>query len=136
MKHKRSQSRFQRGTASVEFSLTVLVFFVLMMGILEFGRVVFAWNAVAEATRAGARIASLSTIGSPKIADSMRKVLTDLLDSHIAVGYLPVGCNPDNCEVVNVSIVGYAISPLMIPVAAIPVPTSSTTVQRESLGVI
>jgi hypothetical protein len=136
MKANLSDRHYQFGTASVEFSLTVLVFLVLVMGIFELGRLVFAWNAAAEATRAGARMASLSTMNSALVGASMRKVLADLQDSHISVEYLPLGCNPDNCEVVKVSIVGYTISPLMIPAAVVPVPNSTTTVQRESLGVI
>ena len=136
MKTKRGGRAFQRGTAGVEFSLVVLVFFLLIMGMVEFGRVVFAWNAAGEATRAGARTASVSIMNSPSVGETMRKVLPDLDDSHVAVDYLPEGCNPDNCEVIKVSIVGYTVSPLLVPVAVLPVPTSTTTVQRESLGVI
>jgi Flp pilus assembly protein TadG len=125
----------QAGTAAVEFSLTILIFFVLVMGIFEFGRVVFAWNAAAEATRAGARVASVSTMYSENIGEAMRTVIADLKDSQIAVNYLPAGCNPDNCEAITVSVLDYAVSPLMVPVPVLPVPTSTTTVQRESLGV-
>ena len=128
--------RRQTGTASIEFALTITVFFLLTIGALEFGRVVFAWNAVAEATRAGARTASVSPIGATKVQDSMRSILAALQDSQIVVDYLPAGCNPDTCELIKVSITDYAIAPLLLPVAVLPVPQSSTTVQREGLGVI
>ena len=128
--------RLQGGTAAVEFSLTITIFFVLVMGIFEFGRVVYAWNAAAEATRAGARAASVSAMHSANIAAQMRRVIADLKDSQITVDYQPAGCDPDNCEAITVSVLGYAISPLMMPVPVLPVPISTTTVQRESLGVI
>jgi hypothetical protein len=133
---RRCNRRLQAGTAAIEFSLTIVVFFVLVVGILEFGRIVFAWNAAAEATRAGARVASVSTMHSANIAEAMRRVIGDLKDSQITVDYLPAGCNPDTCEAITVSVLGYAISPLIAPVAAVSVPISTTTVQRESLGVI
>lgn len=132
---KRCHRRLQAGVAAVEFSVTILILFLLTMGIFEFGRVVFAWNAAAEATRAGARTASVSTMYSANIADAMRSVIADLKDSQIAVAYLPAGCDPDTCEAITVTVLGYAISPLMMPVAVLPVPISTTTVQRESMGV-
>jgi hypothetical protein len=126
----------QRGTASVEFSLVAAIFMLLIMGIIEGGRVVFAWNAAAEATRAGARMASISTMGSPKVEEAMRKVLADLKSSQIDVQYLPSGCNPDDCEWIRVSIEGYAIKPVAVPVSLFPVPSARTTVKRESLGIV
>jgi hypothetical protein len=66
----------------------------------------------------------------------MRSILSELQDSQIVVDYLPAGCDPDNCELIKVSITDYAITPLLLPVAVLPVPQSSTTVQREGLGVI
>jgi Flp pilus assembly protein TadG len=133
---RRCHRRRQAGTTAIEFSLTILIFFVLVMGIFEFGRVVFAWNAAAEATRAGARVASVSAMYSANIGAAMRRVIADLKDSQIAVDYLPAGCDPDNCEAITVTVLGYAVSPLMVPVPPLPVPISTTTVQRESLGVI
>ena len=126
----------EAGTTSVEFSLTALIFFLLVMGVVEFGRVVFTWNAAAEATRAGARIASVSPMGSPRVEESMRAILADLQASQIALDYQPAGCNPDNCVVITVSIVDYKVTPLLLPIGVLPVPNASTTVQRESLGVI
>jgi hypothetical protein len=94
------------------------------------------WHAAAEATRVGARTASVSAINSPNITAAMRNILPSLTDSQIAVEYLPSGCDADSCEVIKVSIDSYAITPLIMPGAEIPIPASTTTVQRESLGLI
>ena len=41
----------------MEMAIVILVFLMLVFGILEFGRVVFEWSKLVEATRAGARYA-------------------------------------------------------------------------------
>ncbi len=46
----------QRGQALVEFSLAILVFLVLMMGVFDFGRAIYQYNGVAQAAREIARV--------------------------------------------------------------------------------
>jgi Flp pilus assembly protein TadG len=45
----------QRGQATVEFALVVIVFLLLMAGLLDGTRAVFLYNQIEEAARAGAR---------------------------------------------------------------------------------
>jgi len=45
----------QRGATLVEYALVVMIFWVLVFGIIEFGRLVFAYNSVASIAREGAR---------------------------------------------------------------------------------
>jgi Flp pilus assembly pilin Flp len=45
----------QRGASAVEFGLVAVVFFVLLLGIIEFGRIFYLWNTVQEVTRRAAR---------------------------------------------------------------------------------
>lgn len=56
--------RGSRGQALVEFSLTVMIFLVLLMGIFDFGRAIFMYNGVAQAAREIARVTSVHP-GSP-----------------------------------------------------------------------
>jgi NADH/NAD ratio-sensing transcriptional regulator Rex len=56
--------RASRGQALVEFSLTVMIFLVLLMGIFDFGRAIFMYNGVAQAAREIARVTSVHP-GSP-----------------------------------------------------------------------
>jgi TadE-like protein len=51
--------RASRGQALVEFSLTVMIFLVLLMGIFDFGRAIFMYNGVAQAAREIARVTSV-----------------------------------------------------------------------------
>ena len=56
MKHPR-----QQGTVLIEFTLSFLIFWIVFIGILEFGRTLLVWNTAAEATRIAARMASICT---------------------------------------------------------------------------
>ena len=56
-----------RGQALVEFSLTVMIFLILLMGIFDLGRAIYMYNGVAEAAREIARVTSVhpgSTLGN------------------------------------------------------------------------
>lgn len=54
--HSSSNHR-QRGAAAVEFAIVCLLFFTLLFGILEFGRMLYVYNTMQEVTRRGARAA-------------------------------------------------------------------------------
>ncbi len=47
------------GQALVEFSLTVVIFIILVMGVLDFGRAIFMYNGVSQASRELARVTSV-----------------------------------------------------------------------------
>lgn len=47
--------RTQRGVATIEFALIATIFFTLLFGILEFGRMMYVFNSMQEITRRGAR---------------------------------------------------------------------------------
>ncbi|HEU4768167.1 MAG TPA: TadE/TadG family type IV pilus assembly protein [Pyrinomonadaceae bacterium] len=49
----------ERGTTVAEFAMVAMTFFVLIFGIIEFGRMLYTHNALADATRRGARYAVL-----------------------------------------------------------------------------
>lgn len=61
MVSNRKNRQFQRGTALVEFSIVFMVFFVLILAIIEFSLVVYDASRLAEATRAAARHAIVSS---------------------------------------------------------------------------
>lgn len=52
-----SPNHHQRGAAAVEFAIVCLLFFTLLLGILEFGRMLYVYNTMQEVTRRGARAA-------------------------------------------------------------------------------
>lgn len=49
----------EKGTTIAEFAMVALIFFILIFGIIEFGRLLYTHNALADATRRGARYAVL-----------------------------------------------------------------------------
>jgi len=132
----------QGGAAAVEFALIAMVFFALLIGIMEFGRVLFTWNSAAEATRRGARIAIVTDPASQgAIKAEMRLIMPDLQDNQIEILYdgLVGQCLNNQCKYVTVSVgqpQPYSISPLLLPqgTVTIQIPPFTTTLTRESLG--
>lgn len=93
----------QRGVAAVEFAFIAMVFFTLLVGIMEFGRWLFTLNSVAEATRWGARTAVVCNMNADAIKDRMKLISRGLTDDMIAVHYL--GLNKDGaCDLDNSAI--------------------------------
>ena len=62
----RWQDPGQRGAAAVEFALVSIAFFLLLLGILEFGRFMYVRNTVQEVTRIAAREAVVSDFTDAK----------------------------------------------------------------------
>lgn len=55
--HRRRRRPETRGQALVEFALAIPVVLLLMLGVLDLGRAVFAYSSVSNAARTGARVA-------------------------------------------------------------------------------
>lgn len=123
------------GSATVEFSLVLLMFLMFTMGITDFSRMLFAWNAATEASRLGARFAVVcdDTGGKAAVLARMQKILPDVRD--IALSWIPAGCNSASCEGVTVTITDLRfkwISPVVGAVAPnFALPTFSTYLPRE-----
>lgn len=129
-----ASQRRQRGAAAVEFALVAIVFFMLLIGIVEMGRVLFTWNATAEATRYGARVAVVCPKNDPAILARMQKIMPALTAGNVVVTYTPTGCSVANCQQVSVRVQNVPVTTL-IPVAAatLMVPPFTTTLPRESM---
>src|SRR5574340_1843168 len=113
--------KHQRGAAAVEFALVAIVFFMLLIGIVEMGRVLFTWNATAEATRYGARVAVVCPPNDPAILTRMQKIMPALKDENVLVCYSDKftgatgsgaclsTCSVSTCKQVSVGIQGVQI---------------------------
>jgi|RhiMethySRZTD1v2_1073278.scaffolds.fasta_scaffold233027_3 Flp pilus assembly protein TadG len=67
---RRLSNTNERGTTMAEFALISAVFFMIIFGIIEFGRLLYTHNALTDATRRGARYAALhkeATVGNGKL---------------------------------------------------------------------
>lgn len=125
----------QRGATAIEFGIVAAVFLMLMIGMMEMGRMLFYWNTAAEATRLGARTAAVCDINATIIKTKMHAMLDVLPTSAITVSYTPGGCTVDNCQYVTVAInagVGVATYIPGVPLA-LTLPAMSTTLPRESM---
>lgn len=124
--------------AIVEFAFVAMIFFTLLLGIMEFGRWLFTLNAAAEATRWGARLAAVCSKDAPVIEAKMRFMLGSLdpnRTDQISIQYTPTGCDATNCEAVTVSLTNVSFTPL-IPFmgVAVPIPPFTTSLPRELMN--
>jgi len=130
----------QRGVAAVEFALIAGVFFTLLIGIIEFSRVLYYWNTAAEVTRLAARTAVVCDSNSNIIKNRMETMLPLLQNANISVAYSPAGCDSDpatarsTCQTVTVSVTNVTIA-TVIPVLRLQIgmPPFTTTMTRESM---
>lgn len=56
----------QSGTTIVEFAIIGALFFTVLFAVIEFGRLLFTWNTLTEATRRGARVAAVCPVPPPQ----------------------------------------------------------------------
>lgn len=54
-----TQRKSEKGATLAELAVVALLFFTLVIGIIEFGRLLYTHNALTDATRRGARFAAL-----------------------------------------------------------------------------
>lgn len=125
----------QQGVAAVEFALIAALFFTILIGTMEMGRILFYWNSAAEATRLGARIAVVCDKSDADIKTRMRTMLSILPDSKISIVYQPSGCDVNSCDSVTVSILPSVAVATFIPYVplSLTLPPFSTTLPRESM---
>ncbi len=142
----------QKGAETVEFAMIALLFFAVLFAIIEFGRALFVWNALTEATRRGSRMAVICPYQSPipakvaifdVIAGSLGSspIIGGLTPAMVNVRYLNqagvVEADQSLIKHVEVSIIGYSHQ-FIIPLWGISVtaPAFTTTLPTESLGAI
>lgn len=128
----------QDGATTVEFALVLIMFLAVVLGITDFARMLFTWNAANEATRAGARYAAVcdNTADAALVLAKMQAMLPNVQTA--SVTWDPPGCSPTTCVGVRVGITGLNynfMSPLagLAQVGAITMPTFATYLTREDM---
>lgn len=140
----------QKGVYSVEFALVGLVFFTLLFMVLEVGRLFFVWNVLSEASRRGARLASVCNFNRiDRIAlDEMKQValfnnatlVPALTTANLKIEYLTfngdAAADFSEIDLVRATIINYQHK-FMVPglTKTLNSPSFSTILPRESLGV-
>jgi len=157
--------RKQQGVATVEFAIIGALLMLLLLGVIEFARLVFVWNTGTEATRRGARVAAVCPVNDPAIRNitvfnddatsGPSALITGLSSADVQVEYLDAGGNPLDCtycncddtcgdasfvsiKYVQVGINNYQHTLLLPPPfnVTITMPPFESTLPRESLGVV
>ena len=146
----------QSGLATVEFAIVGATFFLVLFGVLEFGRALFVWNTLNEVTRRGARVATVCPVNHSAIkhvavfdapgGTGESPFLYGLTMDNVTVEYLDTGANVigdpqtnfGNIRYVRVRVTSYQHT-LLVPFlgadATVTTPDFAATLPRESLGI-
>lgn len=132
--------RSHRGVAAVEFALIAILFFTLLLGIMEFGRWMFLLNGANEATRLGARLGAVCSVETPGNLVDIKARMSAMTGggipaSNMVLDYVPSGCDASNCRTVTARIVGATFSPIS-PFfgGSYAIPQFPTTLPREFMN--
>lgn len=134
----------QRGASLVEFSIGATVFLMAMFAVIEFGRVLWTHNALADAARRGARYAAVNeqadmadvkrvvVFGNP--AGGTSPVVSNLTTDNVDVNYAGFGLDVGT---VQVTIKDYDFK-FSVPLVSkkISMPKYTTTLTGESAGTL
>lgn len=131
----------QTGAVIVEFALVAVLFLTVLLGIMDFGRILFLWNSTAEATRLGARKSVVCDQGAARVLADMQKIVP-ITSSNLKIDWYVdnniQACDSATCSGVAVSISGLTITPVSpltwIGFSTLPVPGFSTYLPREVMG--
>jgi Flp pilus assembly protein TadG len=158
MKLKNRTENSEQGQALLEFAAVTLLLFTLVFGIIEFGRALWTWNTIAQATRAGARYAAVEiptsddaqikkvvVYNDPNASSSSTPVVPGLTEANVSVRYLKFGSSAAAGDVntkrvadlIEVSVVGYQFTFLVSLFGpSISLPPFTTSLPLEGLGAI
>jgi len=105
----------RRGAAVVEMALILPVFFMVILGIVEFGRAMMVAQIVTNAAREGAREAILSGSTNQGISDQVAAYLNTTCqvatgDVTVAITIVPHASNPDPLNVLANTLEGDQIT--------------------------
>ncbi len=131
----------QRGAAAVEFALVVIILITLLFGLIELGRALFTWNSAVDATRRGARSASMVAVNDKDaVLAEMRLSMPELTADNVTLEYSIDGnfpgatCVRGTCRFVRVGVNYVFVPAVFFLPAQINMPPLYTTSTVEALG--
>lgn len=141
----------QQGITTVEFAIVGAVLFMVLFGVIEFGRALFVANVLVEGTRRGARLAAVCHVGSDRIAEATifanaageSRFVPNLDTGNVVVSYLDQAGTPvanPNANIASISYVQVRIvdyrQTMLIPfvMPEFLMPSFAATLPAESLG--
>ena len=152
MRLEKGIEKSEKGQSLVEFALVTLFFLTLLFGITEFGRALWTWNSIVQATRTGARYAVVEAPTSddmqimkvvayndPNATSSSTPVVPGLSETNVSVRYLnnngTVAANKNLADLIEVSVINFQFS-FLVPLfgSRISLPPFTTSLPLEGLG--
>jgi len=132
----RSYRKKRRGAAVVEFAVVAPVFFLLVFGMIEFGRMVMVQQVITNASREGARRAVLDGATTAEVTAAVNDYLTT---AGISGGDLEIAVTPNPPSdagfgepvSVAVSVPFHQVSWIPTPMFLGDTPMSASTVMRR-----
>jgi len=134
----------QRGIYAIEFVMVSALFLFVLFALIEFGRLMYLYNAAGDATRMGARMAVVCNKDAAAIKTRMIAQVPGLTAGNIDITYLPAGCVAAKslstevaCESVTVKLKDFTTTlslPVQFSLGSIFIPAFSTTLVRESMS--
>ena len=123
----------RRGSTMVEGALVLTSFVFLLLGVMDFGRLGFAYNSVTYAAHHAARLAATNGSASGHAA-TLATIQTNVQNNVVALDTtcLTVGVTwtPNNNPGSQVQVVvSYAFKPLLIPISSTSVTLKSTSTE-------
>lgn len=121
----------QSGAITVEFAFAFMIFWMALMGVFEFSRLMLTWGVASEATRVAVRLAAVCDKTPDQQAVIRRRVAALLTaggqielgtrTDWLRIAYYPSGCTAENCTFVEAKLTN------LHPVMMIPGLTQAAT---------
>lgn len=139
----------QSGVVILEFTISFLVFFMMLVGFVVLSRGLLTWLSAQEATRMAARTVSLCDLGSDaegKVLIDLKYMLTGPGEVNVDAGawlefkYFPESCTASTCEHLQVKLKTDNIvwqmnwPPVLGGPSALRIPENPVTVLREAMS--
>ena len=125
---KRENLEKNRGQALVEFALVLPIFLLIVLGIMEFGNLLFQINVVTGAAREGVRVAAVTAPDGTAVSAAVNNVLNaaNIHDPVITVAG-PTGANEVS---VTVQVIYSSITGGFVPGIGTTFPIARTSIMR------
>jgi Flp pilus assembly protein TadG len=128
----------RRGAAVVEFAVVAPVFFLLVFGMIEYGRMVMVQQILTNASREGARLAVLDGITTANVVSSVDSYLAGagITGANVAVATNPPVA-PDYADSMTITVdiafdqVSWLPSPMFLQGQQL---SATTTMRRETVN--
>ena len=145
MRKKFPKIQLQNGVATAEFALSFMVFWIALISVVEFSRLMFAWATAAEATQIAARqvsICDISAAQEERIRNQVAPLVTASGQIDLAArtdwlkfSYFPIGCTDSTCTEIEVALNDVTAGLLIpLPATSVQIPEFRARQPREGMS--